>query len=303
MDYKKIIPNKNLRLKILELTNFIPDEHMIRLQYKMKTGRSVNLKNPQRYTEKLQWYKLNYRHPLMTICADKYRVREYVENKNLEDILNPLYGAYTRIDEIDFERLPNSFAIKHTNGSGANYFVENKQHEKLDKLKSTLRSWMKRKVVNYGREWSYYGVEPRIIVEKLLERDENNDLPDYKFFCFNGKVKYLYTMVDYVDNHSAGKCSFFTPNFEKLPYRRSEYEPIEREIKKPENFDRMIQIAEKLSEDFPHVRVDLYNIKGEIIFGELTFYNAGGYSVFTPDEFDFILGEDFNLELIKKDGF
>ncbi|MFL2105214.1 ATP-grasp fold amidoligase family protein [Desemzia sp. FAM 23991] len=297
MNYKKIIPNKNLRLKILELTNFIPDEMMIKLQYRIKTGRSLNLETPERYTEKLQWYKLHYRDSLMTICSDKFRVREYVKDKGLESILNPLYATYTNVNEIDYASLPMSFAIKHTNGSGANIFVNDKEKINFDALKDRLSSWMKRKVVNYGREWSYYEVESRIVVEKLLERDENNDLPDYKFFCFDGKVKYLYTMIDYVDDHSQGKCSFFTPDFEKLHYRRSEYAPIDRQIKKPKNFDKMIKIAERLSEDFPHVRVDLYNIKGEIVFGELTFYNAGGYSVFSPDEFDFIMGKEFKLPL------
>src|SRR5699024_2999656 len=137
-----------------------------------------------------------------------------------------------------------------------------------------------------------------LVIEKLIERDKNNDIPDYKFFCFNGKVKYLYTMIDYTDNHENGKCSFFTPDFEKLPYRRSEFAAIEKDIKKPMNFDKMIEIAEILSKDFPHVRVDLYNIKGNIIFGELTFYNASGYTVFEPDEFDFILGTEFILPKI-----
>lgn len=295
IDYKRIIPNKNIRLKILELTNHIPDKMMIKAQYKIKTGRTLRLNNPERYTEKLQWYKLNYRDPLMTKCSDKYEVREYVEQKGLESILNPLYAAYDSVDDIDFKTLPNSFAIKYTSGSGVNYFVEDKSTLNETTLKTSLSKWMKKKYINYGREWSYYNVKSKIIVEKLLERDENNDLPDYKFFCFDGKVKYLYTMINYVDDHSKGKCSFFTPQFEKLQYRRSEYAPIDCDIEKPLNFEKMIRIAEKLSEDFPHVRVDLYNIKGEIIFGELTFYNASGYTVFEPDEFDYIMGNHFKL--------
>jgi TupA-like ATPgrasp len=295
MDYKKIIADQELRFKILELTNFIPDKFMIKLQYRIKTGRKLNLKNPKRYTEKLQWYKLNYRNPLMTKCSDKYLVREYVKNKELGEILNPLYGVYKSSDEINYDELPKSFAIKHTNGSGANIFIQDKSKVEFEDIRNKVDSWMDRKIINYGREWCYYNVEPRIVIEKLLERDENNDIPDYKFFCFNGKVKYLYTMVDYVDDHKKGRCSFFTPNFEKLPYRRSEYMEINRDIPKPPNFEKMIKVAEILSEDFPHVRVDLYNIKGKIIFGELTFYNASGYTIFTPDEFDFILGEEFDL--------
>lgn len=300
MNYKKIFKNQELRFKILELLDFLPDKKMIQLQYRIKTGRNLNLASPKRYTEKLQWYKLFYRDPLMTKCSDKYEVRSYVESKGLNNILNPLYGVYDKVASIDFDNLPNSFAIKHTNGSGANIFVENNKETDIEKFKKTLNNWMLKRKSNYGREWCYYNVSSKIIIEKLLERDGDNDLPDYKFFCFNGKVEYLYTMINYVDNHDQGQCSFFNTKFEKLPYRRSEYDPIIKELKKPENFDEMIEIAEKLSEDFPHARVDLYNIDGKIVFGELTFYNASGYTVFSPDEFDYILGEKFILPNEKK---
>lgn len=295
MDYKKIIKNQEIRFKILNMLKFLPDKSMLKLQYRIKTGRKLNLKSPKRYTEKIQWYKLNYRTPLMTKCSDKYEVRSYVEEKNLSKYLTDLYGVYESVEDINFELLPNSFAIKYTNGSGANYFVHNKKNEDIEKIKELVNNWVEAKQSDYGREWSYYNVKPRIIVEELIERDDNNDLPDYKFFCFDGKVKYLYTMVDYVDNHENGRCSFFTPDFVQLPYRRSEYKEINREIPKPSEFQEMIEIAEILSADFPHVRVDLYNIKGRVIFGELTFYNASGYTIFTPDEFDFILGNEFNL--------
>lgn len=295
MNYKKFIRNQELRFKLLSIFDFLPDKSMIKLQYLIKTGRLPNLKSPKRYTEKLQWYKLFYRDPLMIECADKFGVRDYVKKKGLEDILNPLYGSYQNIQDINFDELPNSFALKHTNGSGANIFIKDKNAINISELKGTLANWMTKRKSNHGREWCYSNVPSRIVIEKLIVRDQTNDLPDYKFFCFNGKVKYLYTMVDYVDNHDNGRCSFFTPDFKKLPYRRSEYKEINRDIEKPERFEEMIAIAEKLSEDFPHVRVDLYNINGEIIFGELTFYNASGYTVFEPDEFDFILGNEFNL--------
>lgn len=295
MNYKKIFKNQRLRFRILHALNFLPDKIMVSIQYRLKTGRRLNIKKPERYTEKLQWYKLYYRDPLMTKCSDKYLVRSYVIEKKLDKYLTNLYGAYSSAEDIDFDTLPNSFAIKYTNGSGSNYFVKDKNSENIEEIRSVINGWIKAPKTHYGREWCYYDVKPRIIVEELIDRDENNDIPDYKFFCFNGKVKYLYTMVDYVDNHKNGRCSFFTPNFEQLPYRRSEYMEIDREIPKPENFEEMVRVAEILSRDFPHVRVDLYNIRGRIIFGELTFYNASGYTVFTPDEFDFILGKEFTL--------
>lgn len=297
MDYKKIIKNQEVRFKLLGLFDFLPDKLMVKIQYLVKTGRLLNLKTPLRYTEKLQWYKLNYRDPLMIKCADKLAVREYVNEKGLGDILNPLYGSYENVTDINFEELPSSFAIKHTNGSGANIFIKDKTEVDILEIKAKISNWMTKRKSNHGREWCYSKVPSRIIIEKLIERDRNDDLPDYKFFCFNGKVEYLYTMVDYVDNHENGRCSFYTTNFEKLPYRRSEYKEINRDLEKPDRFDEMIEIAERLSKDFPHVRVDLYNVKGEIIFGELTFYNASGYTVFKPDEFDYILGEKFVLPL------
>ncbi|MBW6464229.1 MAG: carbonic anhydrase [Firmicutes bacterium] len=295
MDYKKIIKNQEIRFKMLNLLDFIPDKIMLQIQYRIKTGRSLILSNPRRYTEKLQWYKLFYRDPLMAKCSDKFDVRDFVEGKGLGEILNTLYGVYENVEDIRFENLPNRFVLKYTNGSGANLFITDKSSININSLKSQLNQWMTKRKANYGREWCYYNVPSRIIIEELIDRDENNDIPDYKFFCFNGKVKYLYTMVDYVDDHKNGRCSFFTPEFEQLPYRRSEYKEIDREIQKPDRFDEMIKIAEILSEDFPHVRVDLYNIKGKIIFGELTFYNACGYTIFSPDEFDYILGKEFIL--------
>nr|PMH80068.1 hypothetical protein BCU58_24305 [Vibrio sp. 10N.286.48.B7] len=253
------------------------------------------MEDPTRYTEKLQWYKLFYRNPLIPECSDKYTVRDFVKNKGYGNLLNELYAVYDTIDEIDFSRLPNSFAIKHTNGSGKNIFVQDIKNVDLEKIKKKVSSWLSADNVNYGREWGYNDVKSRVIVEALLPRDANNDLPDYKFFCFNGKVEYLYTMVDYVDDHSLGRCSFFNRNFEKLPYSRSEYKPINRHLDKPKNFDEMVAVAEQLSVDFPHVRVDFYDLGDQIIFGELTFYNASGYTVFDPDEFDFIMGSKFVL--------
>jgi len=156
MDYKKIVKNQEVRFKILNLLKFLPDKTMLQLQYKIKTGRKLNLKNPHRYTEKLQWYKLYYRDPLMTRCSDKYDVRSYVKEQGLEKYLTKLYGVYENIGEINFDILPNSFAIKHTNGSGANYFVKDKTSENIDNVKNIIKGWMTARKADYGREWCYY---------------------------------------------------------------------------------------------------------------------------------------------------
>ncbi|SIS82743.1 ATP-grasp fold amidoligase family protein [Salimicrobium salexigens] len=293
MDYKDIIKNQDLRLKILKLTDFIPDKLMINLQYKIATGRTLNLKNPTRFSEKLQWYKLFYRDPLLTKCADKYEVREYVSSKGYEDILVPLYGVYDRGEDIDFEDLPDKFVLKTTNGSHTNILCEDKS--KLDKKATvrTLNTWLKKRSSKLGREWAYYDINPKIICEKYLDKDKNNDLIDYKFFCFNGEPIYLYVIIERFLEDGL-KLGIYDTEFKKLPYRRADINGITSNVSKPKNFDKMVEIAKKLSEDFPHVRVDFYNIDGEIFFGELTFYDGSGYKGFIPDEFDFILGREFN---------
>ncbi|MFW5442235.1 ATP-grasp fold amidoligase family protein [Aerococcus urinaeequi] len=295
MNYKKIIRNQDTRLQILKFLDFIPDELMVKLQYKIKTGHKLNLRNPQRYSEKIQWYKLFYRNPEMKKYVDKYLVREYLEDKGLGHILNDLYGIYATPEEINFQELPDEFIIKLTSGSGGNIIVKNKNNIDQKVIIDQLNEWIEKRPGRVAGEWAY-PEDSKIIIERLLERNIYDDLPDYKFFCFNGKVEYLYVMVDYVDNHEEGKCSFYTKDFEKLDYRRSEFEPIDYRLEKPINFDKMIEYAEILSEDFPHVRVDFYHSDhGEIIFGELTFYNGSGYTSFTPDKFDYILGDKFVL--------
>lgn len=163
MNYNKVIPSRDIRLKILKFTEFIPDKLMIKLQYYIKTKRKLNLKSPLRFTEKLQWYKLYYRNPLMTVCVDKYSVREYVSSKGLGHILIPLYGVYERVDDIDFEKLPDKFVLKATNGSHTNIICEDKSNLDFNKARKLLDNWINSRTVKAGREWPYYNVKPRII--------------------------------------------------------------------------------------------------------------------------------------------
>lgn len=293
--YKKIFRSKQLRLKILKNLRFIPDSIMIPIQYRIKTGHFLHLKKPVRYTEKIQWYKLYYRKDILTRCSDKYEVRSFVKERGLEYLLNTLYAVYDSADSIDFGSLPNSFAMKMTVGSGMNYFVEDKEKEDLDNLRKIAKDWFNADSSSYGREWCYYDIKPKIIIEKLLPMDERDDLPDYKFFCFDGEPYCLYTMIDYTKNHSNGKLGFFDTDFKLMPYYRKDFKPIEEQLPKPDNFDEMVNCARALSQGFPHVRVDFYDIDGRIVFGEMTFYNASGYTVFEPDEFDYMLGEQFVL--------
>ena len=299
MDYKSIIKSRKLRIKIMQFLSFVPDELMVKLQYRIKTGRKLNLKNPQRYTEKLQWYKLNYKDPLMAQCADKYEVRKYVEKCGLGHILNELYGVYDSPDEIDFDALPNSFVAKDTLGGGGNsvIIVQDKSAVNIDEIKAQMQEWVDEPInkKHPGREWVYDGRKHRIIVEKLLTGDKDGDLPDYKFFGFNGVIECLYFMKNYTKHHDEGILGFLSPDFKLLGAHRKDFAAMNEQPEKPQSYEEMLEMAKILSKSFPHVRVDFYNINGEIIFGEMTFFMASGYIQFEPDEFDYKLGENFKL--------
>lgn len=300
IDYKKIIPSKELRLRLLKTLNFIPDSLMLRIQYRIKMGRKLNLKSPRRYSEKLQWYKLNYKDPQMKICVDKYSVRNFVKSRGCEKYLNDLYGVYDSPDQIDYDSLPNSFVLKDTLGSGGNsvVIVENKDKINKKELNERLKGWVSvsKGDKNPGREWVYDGQNHRIVAEKNLIVSGRTDLPDYKFFCFNGKPVCLYYMQNYALHHDQGELGFFTAkDFHLMNVRRADFKTLNTQPSKPQNYDEMYEAAKKLSEGFPHVRVDFYNIEGKIIFGEMTFFNASGYVQFEPDSFDYKLGKYFKL--------
>ncbi len=295
MDYKKIFRTRTARQKMLRIFNFVPDKTMVKWQYWIKTGRRLNLKNPDRFTEKIQWNKLYYRNPLMHQCVDKYAVREYVEKKVGAQYLNDCFGVYDRVEDIDFEALPERYAIKKTNGGGglSVLFCKDKKTFDVDAAKQQMESWFHVIRSGGGREWAYRGVPTRIIIEEFLENTEDpeNSINDYKIFCYQGKAKYIW--VD-VDRYILHKRNFYDLEWNNL-HIESDHPMIEREIEKPKNLDEMIRVAEKISEDFPFCRVDLYNLSGKILFGEITFYPCSGYLQFTPDEWDYKLGEDLPL--------
>ena len=305
MDYKRLIKSRSLRLKILRSLSFIPDKQMVKLQYRIKTGRKLNLKEPKRFTEKLQWYKLYYRNPRMIPCVDKYDVREYVKSKDLEDILVPCYGVYDTPDEIHWDTLPNQFVMKDTlSGGGISVIiVKDKQHEDLEELKRRAAEWVATDAHKRdgGREWPYYsGKKHRIIIEQYIEADEEKGgLIDYKFFCFHGEPTWIYVLADRALGNGVG-LGIFDTSFQQKEALRADERPLKRDVEKPESFDRMLEISRILSEDFPEARIDLYDVDGAVKFGEITFFDGSGYMTFTPDEFDFTLGEAFDIHRIKQ---
>lgn len=300
MDYKKIIKSRKTREAILRTLCFVPDKIMLKLQYRIHMGKKLDLKKPQRFTEKMQWYKIYYRNPNMIECVDKYEVRNYITRLGMDEILNDCYGIYENENEVDFSTLPESFVIKDTLGSGGNsvIIIENKADMDEYTVRCKMHEWTKTPLVRAGgREWPYYsGKHHRIIVEKLIESNGKNGLVDYKFFCFNGKVEFVYVMGNRRIGSSVS-VSIADRNFNVLPVLRVGDSHFE-EIQKPEEFDKMVSIAEYVSKEFPHVRVDLYDADGKVLFGEMTFFNASGYMKYTPDSFDFEIGKKFDLQQV-----
>ena len=296
MNYKKALKTRKSRVVVLNALRFLPDSVMLPIQYRLKLGRKLNLNNPKRFTEKLQWYKMNYRNPLMHQCVDKYLVRDYVKSKGLEDILIPLIGRYDSLESVDWDSLPESFVVKTSHGGGGLNVIgcNDKTKLSMEEVKTKLSFDLHPvKSNSLGREWAYYGLLPGIVVEKLLINRENPaaGINDYKIFCYNGHAKFI--IVD-VDRYIGHKRNFYDRDWNNL-HVTSDCPAADREISKPENLEKMLAIAERLSEDFPYVRVDLYSVDGKVYFGELTFYPWSGYVQYTPDKADYWFGKDFNL--------
>lgn len=297
MNYRNIIKSRELRIKILTLLDWVPDSVMLRLQYWLQTGRRLDLKNPKRFTEKLQLYKMKYRNKNMLRCTDKYEIRGFIEEKGLSDILIPIVGIYNSVEEIHYSSLPQQFVAKTTDGGGGNQVFICKDKDKISEqyFFDKLNAWMNMpKSKQSGREWAYENHYPRrILIEKMIGNGKD-DLIDYKFICFNGKVSYVYGITDRHVGVSA-QFGIYDSNFNKLNVDRCDERHQEKILSKPKNYDKMKLVAEQLSKEFPHVRVDLYNINGDIYFGELTFYDGSGYMSFNPDSFDEELGRNFNI--------
>ena len=290
-EYKRIFKSVRLRMAILKLLSFIPDAAMIKLQYRIKLKRKLNLRDPKRITEIIQWYKLYYRNPVMTKCVDKYDVREYIESKGLGRYLVPLYGVFDRVEDLDLANLPAKYIIKTTNGSGTNIIV-NDSNPNVSEIKRKLNEFWKRPNITAGREWAYYGVKNRIIIEQLLEEKDNpfGGINDYKFICFKGVVACIVVDVSRFSDH---KRNIYTTDWVKMDVV-NDYENFELDLPAPKTLDEMLSVASELSKDFPFVRVDLYSVNDVVYFGELTFYPWSGYTQFIPDQFDFELGSYFN---------
>lgn len=301
MDIKRKIKGTNLGILFINYKRILlqkinyslyDDETAIRKIYKRRLGRELDLNNPQRFTEKLQWEKLYYRNPIMTTCVDKIAIRQFLLEKGYKDYLMPIVGTYRNVKDINFRDLPEKYILKASHGSSMHlvHTGGNVKHPILWKL--IMRSWLKMNIYVEGREWPYKNVEPGIICEQFIEAKTSNKLKDYKFFCFKGKPMFIQVDVDLLSDHH---INFYDMDWNLLPIR-CQYPNSNTEVKKPINFDKMKEIAAELSSEFPHVRVDFYEYDDQLKIGELTFFDGSGFYNFHPDKYDFIFGEQLKLE-------
>ena len=262
--------------------------------FEERVGYKPDIDNPKTFNEKIQWLKLYYHNSLMTKCADKYLVREYVKEKIGEEYLIPLLGVYNTPDEINFDDLPNQFVLKVNWGSGQNIIVKDKSKLNIKQTKLQLKKWLHPYSNHYYNafEWCYKDIKPKIIVEKYMKQ-LNNDLYDYKFLVYNGQIKNLFVVSDRFNNKYV---DWYDKDYNFLNFTRGGNNSPNRIIK-PKNFDKLKLLAKKLAEDFLFVRVDFYSVEGKIYFGELTFYPGNGMEPFEPLEWDYKLGEMLELPI------
>lgn len=260
-----------------------------KLQYK------PDFANPKTFAEKLQYLKMHYDNLLQNVCSDKFTVCEYVKQCGYPEILKEIYQVCDRPEDIDLSRMPDRFFIQCSHMQGYNFVLAKADAAKLAEVKKLYQVLLKRKHYQGLRENCYKHITPRIICGEYLEQPGKPSLTDYKFYCFQGAAKYF--MVSYGEFDGAARNHKFDMDWQSIDryFKPAETVPAHT-IKRPEGFGRMVEIAERLSKPFPHVRVDLYNLDGRIVFGEMTFYSAGGFVKVESDEMNRRIGSWIDLD-------
>ena len=287
------------RNTVARLMLIFPDKTYAKWFYKLYTKKKLNLEKPTTFDEKVWWLKLNNRDPLLTTCSDKNAVREYVKGLGLEHILIEQVALYKKAKDIKFDDFDCEVIIKSTSGSGQNVFYNPGSHKNQKMIKRRMRYALRQNPFILTREWNYKKIKPQITVEKVV-RDSEGNLPlDYKFMCFNGEPKLLFLDVGLFDekmiyNHEYPR-NIYDMDFNLLPVKETRDNYLGY-VEKPKNWEKMKEIAKELSNPFPFCRVDLYNVDGQIYFGEITFYHGGGCNDIQPKEWDLKLGSWIDLD-------
>lgn len=283
---------------ILAMSRVLPDRlwadaFYLKVLYRYKMRKRLNLKEPGKYTEKLQWLKLYDRNPAYTQMVDKHAVKDYVTSVLGEGYVIPTLGVWEHFDDIDFGSLPDQFVLKCTHDSGGLVICRDKSNMNMPKARETIMHALKRRYYLNTREWPYKDVKPRIIAEQYMVDESGCELKDYKFFVFNGVMQAMF-IVRGRNSDGETYSDFFDREFRHLPLT-SGHPNSPHPIEKPEGFEEMIRLAEKLGKGIPQARIDFYNINGKIYFGEITFFHWSGLMHFQPEEWDVRFGEWLEL--------
>lgn len=267
---------------------YVPDRTALKILYRNAFNKKLDLKNPQTFNEKLQWLKLYDRRPEYTTLVDKYAVKQWVTERIGEAYLIPTLGVWDSFDEIDFDALPEQFVLKCTHSSGDIVICRDKASFDKEAAREKLTEFLQKDFYIIGREWPYKDVPRRIIAEQYMEDAETQELRDYKIFTFDGAAKALFIASDRLTLET--KLDFFDADFRHLNIVKGH--PNSTTLpKKPEHFEEMKRLAEKLGQGIPQVRVDFYEINGKVYFGEMTFFSGSGFTAFEPEEWDKTFGD------------
>lgn len=285
-------PRKLLYYTTVKLVDLLPDSTYLKMIFYARLGYRLNLKNPKSFNEKIQWLKLYDKHPEYTKMVDKVDAKEYVASIIGQEYIIPTFGVWDSIQDIDWEKLPQQFVVKSTNDSGGVVVCKDKSLFNVDKAVEKLQRTGNRDYTKINKEYPYHNVSHRYIAEQYLEDESGFELKDYKIFCFNGVPKFLFVATGRQQNDT--RFDFFDCEFNHLPVTNG-HPNADIQPTKPQNFEEMLEIASRLSQGIPHVRVDLYNVKGRIYFGELTFFHWSGIVPFEPIEWDYKFGEYIKL--------
>ena len=292
--YTRIFDALNYR----KMLNWLPDKVFLEAAFRARFGRKLNLNNPETFNEKLQWLKLYNRKPEYTKMVDKYLVRDYVKEKIGEEYLIPLLGVWDDPEKIDFNELPMQFVLKCNHNSGLGMCIcKDKNSQDINKVKEELKKGINQNYYLTSREWPYKDVPRRIIAEKYMVDESGYELKDYKFYCFDGKVKLVMINSDRMSSEKT-KANYFDENYQPLDFVWG-YENAEIPPQKPEKFEEMKYLAEKLSEGITHVRIDFYQTPSGIYFGEITFFDGSGFDAIEPIEWDYKIGSWLKLPMEK----
>lgn len=292
--YTRIFDALNYR----KMLNWLPDKVFLEAAFRARFGRKLNLNNPETFNEKLQWLKLYNRKPEYTKMVDKYLVRDYVKEKIGEEYLIPLLGVWDDPEKIDFNELPMQFVLKCNHNSGLGMCIcKDKNSLDINKVKEELKKGINQNYYLTSREWPYKDVPRRIIAEKYMVDESGYELKDYKFYCFDGKVKLVMINSDRMSSEKT-KANYFDENYQPLDFVWG-YENAEIPPQKPEKLEEMKYLAEKLSEGITHVRIDFYQTPSGIYFGEITFFDGSGFDAIEPIEWDYKIGSWLKLPMEK----